>query len=344
MGSTSTRWDKQNVFASVTALPEQVIHAWEEARKVTVPVDYEKVSRVVMTGMGGSLLGARVIESVFGLELKQPLTLVNDYHLPNWVGRETLVMCSSYSGSTEETLTNAREALAKKAQLMMIASGGELLEIAKTNNLPYYQIVPKYNPSNQPRLAIGYSVIGQLVLCQKAGLLNLDQPQIDEIVQAMKAVKAEEAESFAEKLAKKQIILTAAEHLTGPVHTVKNQINENSKHLCHRHDLPELNHHLMEGLQFPKTNPETTLFWFIDSDLYSARIKQRLALTRDVVAKNKLQVLYLKLNAPTKLAQAFELIQRGAFVSFYLSQLHQLDPAAIPWVDYFKRKLNSVTL
>lgn len=339
MVSTPTRFDSRNVYGSVLVLNRQVEHAWSEAQKVTVSAEYRSVNKIVMTGMGGSLLGARVIESVFGLELKQPLTLVNDYHLPKWVDGQTLVMCSSYSGSTEETLTNAREALAKKAKLMIIASGGELLEIAKTSNLPYYQIVPKYNPSNQPRMAIGYSVIGGLVLCQKAGLLNLDQPQIDGIVSAMKAVKAEEAEAFAGKLVNKQIILTAAEHLTGPTHTVKNQLNENAKHLAHRHDLPELNHHLMEGLKFPQTNPESTLFWFIDSDLYSKRMRQRLSLTREVVVKNRLQGETLKVTAPTKLAQAFELIQFGAYVGFYLSQLHQLDPAAIPWVDYFKQHL-----
>lgn len=343
MGSTPTRWDKQNVFGSVTALPEQVKDAWEEAQKVVVPDAYKKIDKVVMTGMGGSLLGARVIDSVYGGEFKYPLALVNDYHLPAWVDERTLVICSSYSGSTEETLSNAREAQGKKAKLMVITAGGELLKFAQTNNLPYYQIVPRYNPSNQPRMAIGYSLVGALVLCQKAGLIELSQAEIDQAVATMKTVKAGEAEVFATKLVDKQIILAAAGHLTGPVHTVKNLLNENAKHLAHRHDLPELNHHLMEGLGWPKTNPATTMFWFIDSDLYSPRMKQRLELTRDVVTKNGLQGSSLKVIAPTKLTQAFELIQFGAYVSFYLSQLHQLDPAAIPWVDYFKKRLQGET-
>ena len=116
-------------------------------------------------------------------------------------------------------------------------------------------------------------------------------------------------------------------------------MNENAKHLSHRHDLPELNHHLMEGLRFPESNPETTLFWFIDSTLYSARLRQRLKLTQEVVAKNNLSGVVWQATAKTKLAQAFELIQFGAYVNFYLSQLHQVDPAPIPWVDYFKEKL-----
>lgn len=339
MGSIPMPWDKSNVFGSVTALPEQIRHAWEEAQKVTVPGEYRRINKAVMAGMGGSLLGARVIDSVYGAEFPCPLVLVNDYRLPAWVDEKTLIICSSYSGSTEETLSNAREALAKKAKLMVIAAGGELGQIAQANNLPYYQIIPKYNLSNQPRMAIGYSLIGGLVLCQKAGLIPVNQTEIDQVIAAMKTVRAGEAETFAAKMIDKQLIIVAAGHLTGPVHTVKNQINENAKHLAHRHDLPELNHHLMEGLQFPKANPETTLFWFIGSDLYSPRIRKRLQLTREVVAKNHLQVLSLKVNSGTKLAQAFELIQFGAYAGFYLSQLHRLDPADIPWVDYFKQQL-----
>lgn len=292
-----------------------------------------------MAGMGGSLLGAKIIESVFGKDLTYPLVLVNDYDLPGWVDKTTLVICSSYSGSTEETLRNAGQALKKKAKLMVITAGGQLLDLAKSNNLPCYQINPMYNPSKQPRMAIGYSVIGQLVLCQKAGLLNLNQNMINELVEAMKQVKPETAEALAKQLIDKQVIFTAAEHLTGPVHTVKNQMNENAKHLSHRHDLPELNHHLMEGLRFPESNPATTMFWFVNSELYSSRLQQRLKLTQEVVAKNNLTSVVWQAAAKTKLAQAFELIQFGAYFNFYLSQLHGVDPAPIPWVDYFKEKL-----
>lgn len=333
-------FDKSNVYGSVVDLAKQVEHAWKEAQKVVVPDSYKQINKIVMTGMGGSLLGAKIIESVFGKDLAYPLTLVNDYDLPGWVDETTLVICSSYSGSTEETLSNAEQAFKKKAKLIIITSGGKLLDLAKKNHLPVYQINPVFNPSKQPRLAIGYSLIGQLVLCQKAGLLNLTQAMVNELIEAMKQVKPEAAEVFAKQLADRQVIFTAAEHLTGPVHTVKNQMNENAKQLSHRHDLPELNHHLMEGLRFPRSNPATTMFWFIDSNLYSPRIRQRLELTREVVEKNNLTSVVWQAQAKTKLAQAFELIQFGAYVNFYLSQLHQVDPATIPWVDYFKEKLH----
>lgn len=343
MVSILTRFDSSNVYGSVLALNRQVDHAWNECQKVPVPDEYRQLNKIVIAGMGGSALGGRIIESVYSKDLAYPLALISDYNLPAWVDETTLVICSSYSGTTEETLSNFHQALAKKAKLMVIAAGGELLELAKKNRLPYYQINPVYNPSRQPRMAIGYSVIGELVLCQKVGLLNLTQTTINEVVAAMKQVKPEPAEVFAKKLAPKQVILVAAEHLTGPVHTFKNQMNECAKHLSHRHDLPELNHHIMEGLRFPENNPQTTLFCLIDSGLYSPRLQQRLELTREVVEKNGLETVVWQATAPTKLAQAFELIQFGAFVNFHLSQLHGVDPADIPWVDYFKQRLKPPT-
>lgn len=327
------------VYDSIAGLKQQVTDAWSAAQKVTVPDDYQKINKIILAGMGGSLLGGRVIQAVFANELPYPLILVNDYHLPDWADEKTLVICSSYSGETEETLTNAEQALKQGSKLMIIAACGRLLALAKANHLPYYEIKPVFNPSKQPRLAIGYSIIGQLVLCQKAGLINLNSAGIDELTAAMDRAKPADAQTWAEKLKDKQIILVGAEFLTGAIHVIKNQINENAKQLAHRYDLPELNHHLMEGLQFPATNPQTIFFWFIDSALYSAKIRRRLTLTKDVVEKNHLATWVWQATATTKLAQAFEVIQFGAYVGFYLSQLHGVDPAAIPWVNYFKAHL-----
>jgi glucose/mannose-6-phosphate isomerase len=230
-----------------------------------------------------------------------------------------------------------------------VTAGGKLFELAQANSLPVYKIDPVYNPSGQPRMAVGYSVFGELVLASKVGLLKIDQSEVDTVVKTMEAVvnankdeidvKNNPAKQLAEKIKDKQVIFAAGGHLAGPGHTLKNQMNENAKHLSHRHDLPELNHHLMEGLRFPESNPQSVMFWFISSNLYSDRLKQRVQLTQEVVAKNNIDAFTSTATAPTKLSQAFELIQFGAFVNFYLSQLHGIDPAPIPWVDYFKSHL-----
>src|SRR3990172_8959407 len=112
--------DKENVLGSVEAQAQQCLHAFEDASKVAVPSSYSDFDNVVMCGMGGSGLGARVIESVFAEEIKKPFIRINDFHLPPWVNEKTLVVCSSYSGTTEETVQNAKEADAKNAKWMAI--------------------------------------------------------------------------------------------------------------------------------------------------------------------------------------------------------------------------------
>lgn len=160
--------DESNVLGSIDSLAQQCEHAWEDASKVKIPDSYRNHNAVVFSGMGGSGLAGRIIETIYATQLKVPLIRVTDYHLPKFVNENTLVFCSSYSGTTEETISTTQEAIEKKAKWLAIASGGQLVEISKEQQVPYYQIQTTFNPSNQPRMAIGYSLIGHLVLAQKA--------------------------------------------------------------------------------------------------------------------------------------------------------------------------------
>jgi glucose/mannose-6-phosphate isomerase len=341
--------DSENVLGSVEALADQCEDAWVEASKVEVPESYRNAKAVVMTGMGGSGLGARLIESVYKDELKVPLVRVNDYDLPGFVGENTLVICSSYSGTTEEVVENIRQAKDKGAKIMGMGTGGTLEEMTGEYGVPFYKVVPKYNPSNQPRMTVGYQVVGQLVLVNKAGLLKLNKGDVEKVVEVMRGVKGKvgvevlEKENLAKQLARKMqgklVVYVAAEHLAGALHAVKNQSNENAKHFAARFDVPELNHHLMEGLKFPEVNKKDLLFVMVGSGLYSDRNKRRMEVTKEVIEKSGIGVEMVEAKADSKLGQAFEVIQFGAYVVFYLSMLHGINPAPIPWVDYFKKRL-----
>lgn len=343
------RIDISNVLGSVEELGKQCQHAWKEAGKVVVPASYGEVDNVVMCGMGGSGLGARVIDSVYSEQLRLPLIQIHEYHLSGFVNQRTLVICSSYSGETEETVANAKEAINRKAKWMAIGTGNTLIDLAKDQGIPFYQIDPKFNPSNQPRMAVGYSIAGQMALAAKARLINVSEEEIGEALAAMDKVQDGSgveieiekniAKQMAVKMKGKIVIFVAAEHLVGALHTVNNQQNENAKNFCVDVTIPELNHHLMEGLKHPLTNPENLVFVFVNSGLYPDRIRQRMLLTKEVVDKNGIETIVLEMVSAAKLSQAFELIQLGGFANFYLSILYGQNPAPIPWVDYFKERL-----
>lgn len=342
--------DKENVYESVIALPQQCEHAWNDVEKIKISYNYSKIKNIVFAGMGGSGLTARVIESAFFDVLNYPLIRINDYNLPKYVNSESLVICSSYSGSTEETIENVQQAIEKKSKWVAIGTGGQLIKMAQENDVPYYQIKPTFNPCNQPRMAIGYSIVGQLALASKLGIVNIKKSDIFSSIKTMNDIiklnvqknllNNNPAKQLASKFQGKIVILISAHHLIGATHVFNNQLNENSKTFTSDFVIPELNHHLMEGLKNPKNNKENLLIVFINSNLYPKQIQKRFAVTKDVVVKNNINFEEIKISSKGKLNQVFELIQFGAFVNFYLSIIYDQNPAPIPWVDYFKKELS----
>jgi len=346
--SEMQKLDKSNVLGSVDALSQQCLHAWEEVSKINIPANYKEVNKVLVCGMGGSALGAHVIQALFS-DSKIMIDIKRSYDLPGWVDDQTLIILSSYSGSTEETISCAKQALAKKLKCLIIATGGQLGEIAEKENIPWYKINPTYNPSNQPRMAVGYSIFGQIALLAQTGLIDIQKDEVKDVINFLenreKGFKptVESSVNFAKSTAQKILgkipVLVAADFLEGSVHVFNNQLNENAKNFSNFAYIPELNHHLMEGLKFPESNPKNLVFIFFKSSLYSEIIQKRFALTKDVVEKNNLSTVEVRLTGQSRLEQVFEVIQFGAFTAFYLSMLNNLDPAPIPWVDYFKEQL-----
>ncbi len=345
------KFDKSNVLGSVEALADQVRHAWEDAQNITFQPTAE-IKNVVVAGMGGSGLGAYLIKTVFKDKLKVPFDYVNSYTLPGYVNENSLVVLASYSGGTEEILACAQDATLRHAQIMGICAGGKLGELAKQNNWPSYIINPTHNPSNQPRMAIGYAVFGTIVLLTKAGVISLSQTEVDEVITTIidmgeKCKPEVPADNNPAKLVAYQTqnfrpIYVGSEFMEGALHVSTNQFNENAKIYADYKVVPEINHHLMEGLKFPESNEHTHLFIFVNSKLYSQRNQARMDLTRQVVEQNHIPTFVVDLESPTALTQAFESITLFGFAGTYLSVLEGIDPAPIPFVDWFKHELEKV--
>lgn len=341
------KFDPHNVYGSVISLAQQVEDGWEQAKSLTLAESYCHISNVVVSGMGGSALGARLITSLFANNLKVPLDIVSHYDIPGFVTESTLFIASSYSGTTEEVIAATAQARKRQAKIVVIATGGTLVDLAKQNNFPVVNIDAKFNPCGQPRTAVGYSVIAQLAVLEKARVVKITADQILATINLLINQKAQldisqansDAIRLATHLTNRFAILVASEHLTGAVWTTKNQLNETAKTFSVLHEIPELNHHLMEGLQFPSRLKQAMLFVLYDSKLYHQRVKRRYDLTKLVIEKQNIPVQSVKLSGNTQFEQAFEVLGFGTFVTYYLAMLHQVDPSKIPWVDWFKAEL-----
>jgi len=342
--------DKSGVYQSIKSLDKQCWDAWQKVQKTKIPSNYKNFNNIIVCGMGGSSLGAHVIQALYP---NIPLIILRDYHLPGFINKDSLVVLSSYSGNTEEVLSCAKEVLEKKLKSFVITSNGNLEKLAKKYRLPYYLINPVYNPCGQPRMAIGYSIFSQLALLARLSVVRLNEQKVKktirliELIQNMYSVEISltqnQAKQIAKEIYRKIPILVSAEHLVGASHVFNNQLNENAKHYSDYRIIPELNHHLMEGLSFPKSNQQVLEFLFINSFFYTKRTQQRIKLTEEVVRKNKISTKRIKIaKTKNKLEEVFGLITLGAFVSFYTAMIHQINPSPIPWVKFFKKSLKEV--
>lgn len=341
--------DKNQVASSIEKLPDQIKQAWQESSKIQFPESYKRAKNVVINGMGGSGLGPELLSYLYKGKLKIPLIVTHDYNLPGFVNEDSLVILSSYSGTTEEVLNAAEQSISKKSKVAGITEGGLLGEFLDKNNLPYYKIKADHNPSQQPRFGLGYSVAGLLGMFNSMGLVMVSEKEEEEVVANTKEINSQFVPSkpassnfpkeLADKLQGNSVGIIAAEFLSANAHIFANQLNETSKTFSFYFLLSELNHHLLEGFGEPKDLGEHLKIIILESDHYSEKIKKRAKITTDIIEKQKVETFTVKFGQDTPLGQSFEAILVSSWVSFYLGILNGSDPSVVPWVDNFKEEL-----
>jgi len=341
--------DTVNVLGSIEKLGGQFKQAWEETKKINFSENYKNAKNLIMVGMGGSALGPHIIKNLYTHELVVPFEIINNYHLPNYAGSDTFCVLSSYSGTTEEILHAGKEATERQALIAGITVGGNLAIFLKDHDFPSYIFEPKNNPSDQPRMGLGYSIAGILGMLNQAGFLNIEDSEMSEAIKTLEKAnekygadiptKKNLAKQIAEKLKNKIIILIASEFLAGNTHTMANQINESAKQFACSFELPEINHHLMEGLKLPESNSKNFKFLFFKSKLYSHRVLERYPITEKVIGQNNIEYLEFVPESESKLAQALETLVFGSYIGFYLAMLNGINPSEIPFVKFFKEEL-----
>lgn len=344
--------DPKGVLASTGMFPDQCQQAWEESSIIRFPEEYKKVKNVIVCGMGGSGFTPKTIKELFHDEIKVPYEKTEEYTLPGYVNEDTLVIISSFSGTTEEPISCAYEALKRGAKVTAIAQGGKVAEILKTNNLPGYIFNPKFNPCGQPRIGGGYLLMGHMGILKALGLLEITNEEVQKAIEWARSVgqkfKAEipstnnPAKQLAQLLKDKHPFIITAEFLRGFGNGFANQINETAKMISDYRYISELNHHLMEGLKRPDSLHQNGLFLFIMSNFYHPSIQKRFLITKDVVEKQSVKTQTINMEGPDKLSQVLEAYTLSGYTTFYMAMLYDTDPVAIPWVDYFKAQLATV--
>ena len=296
----------------------------------------KNIQNIVITGLGGSGIGGTIISELVSDSCTLPIIINKDYFLPAFVNENTLLIVSSYSGNTEETLSAMQQAISKKAQIVCITSGGKVLELAKQHQFDFIEI-PGGNP---PRSCIGYSLV-QLIKVLVAKDFA-DKTLFSDLEKAIALLDKEnaaikiESQKIAEKLLNKITVLYSLGTCEGAVVRFRQQINENSKMLCWHHVFPEMNHNELVG--WTEKNDDLVVVTFHTSFDYN-RTKKRYEVCKPIFEKYSSGVIDIAAKGESKLEQFLYLINIGDWISCDIADLRGIDPVEVNVINHLKGEL-----
>jgi len=340
-----TKGDPGDMLGRIRELPRQVRDAWDQVRQLELPPSYRDIENVLILGMGGSAIGGDLARALAQNYTGVPITVCREYDLPAYVNDFTLVIASSYSGNTEETLSAFQQAIERQAKVVVVSTGGKLTDLAGEMGTP---IIPvRYKSS--PRAAIGHSLVLLLGIFADLDLIPDPTPDLEEAIQVMMAMQPQldlgtplatnPAKSLALRLNGKLPVIYGAGLFSDVARRWKGQFNENAKHWSFFEVLPEANHNAILGYQFPAALARQLVVLFLTGPADHPRLRLRQQVTAEVLDKAGVPVEWIAAQGSSPAAQVFSLIHYGDYVSFYLSLLNQIDPSPVPLIDYLKRRL-----
>lgn len=321
------------------ALVQDFTNQLKEAKSIAekaVISEGKNIRNILITGLGGSGIGGTIISELIADGCSVPVTINKDYFLPAFVNETTLVIISSYSGNTEETLSAMQVAISKKAQIVCITSGGKVLELAKQHQFDFIEI-PGGKP---PRSCIGFGVVEMIKVLVAKGFADKNLfSDLDKAIELLdkenESIKTE-AKKIAEQLVNKFPILYSLGSCEGTVVRFRQQINENSKMLCSHNTFPEMNHNELVGWTTP--NKDLVVITFHTSFDY-ARTKKRYEVCKPIFEKYSAGVIDITAKGTSKLEQFFYLINIGDWISCYIADLRGIDPVEVNVIDRLKGEL-----
>jgi glucose/mannose-6-phosphate isomerase len=343
--SAYRQFDKLGMLGHLHAFPEQCQKAWENVLKFELPHLHTRIANVVILGMGGSAIGGDFVRRLALAESRSPVWVHRDYGLPAFVDDNTLVIASSYSGNTEETLSAFTKSLGTQSKKLAITSGGKLKNLAEREGIPVFVI----DYQAPPRAAFPHSFVPLVGIFQKLGLLADKSTDLQEAVGVLKRLSGEliettpiasnPAKQLADKLRGRVAVIYGGEILSEVARRWKGEFNENSKAWAFFESFPELNHNAVVGYEFPDQVKDRILVFMLRSPSLHPRILLRYDITTNLLARGGIAHESIEARGKSALAQMLSLVLLGDYASFYLSMLNEVDPTSTDAIDFVKQSL-----
>lgn len=339
------QFDPSGMMELVKDFARHCTEGVDAARHVTLP-NCLTIMQFAICGMGGSAMGGDLLRVYAERFSRNPIQVIRSYQLPAYIDESTLVISSSFSGNTEETLAAYNEAKRRGSQIVGLTSGGELQRRCDRDGYPCV-LLPDGMP---PRAALGYSFFAMVKIFERLEIAP-NQAQsykaVDRVLrqcaeQYGPEVPTEEnpAKRLAARLYGKIPVMYAGEPLMAPVALRwRTQINENAKTFAHDLSIPEMNHNEILAWKNPSAALSDFHVIYLMDNNYPGKIKDRFEVMRPIIVEAADGVSEAWALGEDPLARMVSLIHLGDYVSVYLAYLYQEDPVTIPAIDLLKSEL-----
>ena len=335
------KYDPQNQFEVLVNTYRQIESVWDNYNQYK-QLGKAYVNKIIISGLGGSAISADLLRNYLKDDLKLPLITNRDYLLPEFADKKTLVIISSYSGNTEETISVFKQAIKKKCKIIAVASGGKISEIALKHKIPIITVQPGF----QPRYALGLSFFTLLKVLQSMKIISNENKNVEIIKKLWKkngklfSGENNSAATIAEKLIGFVPIIYSAEGSTSAVgYRFKSQLNENSKVHAFHNSIPEMNHNEIIGWEtFREKNLRAKVIVILDSS-YHPQVIKRFKVVTELIQKSGVEVIELKSNQKNFKVRILDLIYLIDWITYYLAVLRGFDPSEIDYIHELKNRL-----
>ena len=338
-----TKADPGEMLTKIKDLPMQVRDAWKIVQAATLPPAYGDVRNITILGMGGSAIGGEFAGALLADELKVPLNVHRDYGIPGYVSRDSLVIVSSFSGNTEETLSGFDEAKKRGAKILAITTGGKVAEEAKALRLPLITFAYRA----QPRAALGYSMTLVLGVLGKLGFARDMGKEIDQALtdvakleeRVHEGARTNDAKKLAAELYGRIPVVFGAGAMGVMARRVKDQWNENAKNWAHYDVMSELNHNAVVGFPHPPIARDAQTVLLLRSRRDNPRHQVRFEVTKELLDRAQIPHKDLQFDGESLLSEILQMTYFTDYVSFYVALLNGADPSPVASIDYLKDRL-----
>ena len=341
MDNTLFIHDTDKLYSVLSESWDQAETSWEQL--FVDDIDCSRINHIIITGLGGSAICGDILKNYLRDELKVPLIINRTYTLPAYTGSNTLVIASSYSGNTEETISALKSAIDKKCAIIVITTGGEITRIALENNIKIIRLREGF----QPRFALYSSFFTILRLMQDLKFVKSQDRTVHEIIQSLR-VKGKEYTTgnniaFRTALDMKgylPVIYSVTDFNDSAGKRFKGQLNENSKIHAWTAEYPEMNHNEIVGWETAKDSGIKYRTVILQDEEIPLRIKKRISIINNLLEGQKIGILTFEGKGASFKHRLIDIIYFCDWVSYYLALLNGKNPGEIDFIHHLKNRMS----